>query len=165
MTGYHLLVCVLCMLIFALVCVLIFLKIKNLQNALACYAINIVVMCILLYSLFLSIKQYTKEASLSNVSFARNFRHETVIVGGRVSNLTKFALNKCYLDLTIANKVGGGQSAFDPNVKVHKGSNSVHYNVLISDTLPGNTYKDFSVQVPLPPRFANYEFYYILNCI
>lgn len=165
MTGYHFLVCVLCVLIFALVCVLIFLKVKNLQNALVCYAINIVIICILLYSLFLSIEQYTKEASLSNVSFARNLRHESIIVNGRVTNLTQFALKSCYLDLTITDKVGGGQSAFDPKAKVHKGSNSVHYNVLISNTLPGNTYKDFSVQVPLPPRFVNYEFYYLLNCI
>ncbi len=164
MTIFHYIIIFACLLGFIAGCVLIFLKAKNFHVALSFYGINILVSVIILYSLFMSVEQYTKQASLSNVIFKRNLRNESIIISGRVTNLTQFDISKCYLDLSILNKVGGGESAFNPNIEVKKGSNSVHYNILIIDHLSGNTYKDFSVQIPFPPNFSNVDFYHTLNC-
>lgn len=164
MSVFHFIIIAACLLGFIAGCVLIFLKAKNFHVALSFYGINILVSVIILYSLFMSIEQYTRQASLSNVLFKRNLRSESITISGRVTNLTKFNISKCYLDLSILNKVGGGESAFNPNIEVKKGSNSVHYNIPIIQSLSGNTYKDFSVQIPYPPNFTNVDFYHTLDC-
>ena len=167
MTIFHFIVCIACLLAFVLGCVIIFIKVKQLHTAIACYFINILIASILMYSLFLTIEQYTKQAEISNVKFIRNLRTESVIISGRVTNKTKFDINKCFLELTITNKVGGGEGAFKANSakNVQRGSNSVHYDIQIIKTLPGNTYKDFQAQIPFPPQFVNVEFYHLLHCI
>lgn len=164
MTIFHFIVIFVCLTGFILACVLIFLKAKNFHIALTFYAINILASVIILYSLFMSIEQYTKQAQISNIKFKRNLRTESLTISAKVTNLTKFDINKCYLNLSILNKVGGGESAFDPNIEVKKGSNSVHYNIPIIQGLSGHSYKDFSVQIPFPPNFTNVDFYHTLDC-
>ena len=169
MNSFHILSCVGVFVLFALICVVIFWKVKNLQAALAFYFVNIVFSAILLYSLLLYVEENTKQASISDVKYARNLRTESVLITGRVTNTTQYPINKCFLELTITDKVGGGSTAFDPksqkNVQRGGASNSVNYIVQIISVLPGNTYKDFSVSIPFPPQFLNAEFYHLLKCI
>ena len=169
MNSFHILSCVGVFVLFALICVVIFWKVKNLQAALAFYFVNIVFSAILLYSLLLYVEENTKQASISDVKYARNLRTESVLITGRVTNTTQYPINKCFLELTITDKVGGGSTAFDPksqkNVQRGGASNSVNYIVQIISVLPGNTYKDFSVSIPFPPQFLNVEFYHLLKCI
>lgn len=169
MNSFHILSCVGVFVLFALVCVVIFWRVKNLQAALAFYFVNIVFSAILLYSLLLYVEERTKQASVSDVKYARNLRTESVLITGRVTNTTQYPINKCFLELTITDKVGGGSTAFDPksqkNVQRGGASNSVNYIVQIISVLPGNTYKDFSVSIPFPPQFMNAEIYHILKCI
>ncbi len=169
LNSFHMLAFAGVALLFALVGFVIFYKVKNLQAALAFYFVDIVFSAIVLYSLLLYVEEKTKQASISEVKYARNLRTESVLITGRVTNTTKYPINKCFLDLTITDKVGGGSTAFDPksqkNVQRGGASNSVNYVVQIISQLPGNTYKDFSVSVPFPPQFLYAEFYHILNCI
>lgn len=167
MSTYHLLTCIFAALFFAIVCVMIFFKVKNVSVALIFYVANAFFSCILAYSGLLWIEEKTKQAVLSDVRYARNLRTESVTINGRVTNTTKFAINKCFLELTITDKVGADQSVFDPKARksVSHQENSVNYVVQVASALDGHTYKDFSVQLPFPPRFKHAEFYHILKCI
>ncbi|TQR30997.1 hypothetical protein DMB92_07180 [Campylobacter sp. MIT 99-7217] len=168
MSIFHIVVCVVCIIAFCFLNVLIYLKTKKLQTAIACYSINALWTAILIYSLFLTINQYIKQASLSELRFARNLRTESIVISGRVTNLTEHPLNKCFLELTIVDKRGSSNEIFNPNAKNVPKSRTpgkVSYNIQIVTSLPGNTYKKFSVQVPYPPSFVSAEFYHILNCI
>lgn len=169
MNSFHILSCAGVFVLFALICVVIFWKIKNWQAAVIFYGVNVVFSGILLYSLLMYVEEHTKQATLSDIKFARNLRTESVYITGRVTNLTGYAINKCFLELTITDKVGGDSTVFDPknrrNVQKSSSSNSVNYVVQITSLLPGNTYKDFSVSIPFPPQFIHAEFYHILKCM
>lgn len=166
-TIFHILAFIILILCFILICVLIFLKVKQKEFALISYAIATIFTALLIYSVFLTINQFTIQASLSKLTFSRDLRHESVIITGRVQNLTKFDIRKCYLMLNILNKKQvGGEIFDDKNVRNAKMQNtSVSYTIEIIDTLPGNTYKTFRAETPFPPSFENPEFYHTLKCI
>ena len=167
LNAFHITVIVIAILNFSLISLVIFLKVKNLQASIACYCINFFATLIISYSLFITIDEHTIRAEVSDVSFTRNLRTETVLVRGRVTNLTKYPIQKCYLKLSIVNKLGASDDVFKQNqVRNTQGQqNSVHYNLLISDTLEGHTYKDFDVRIPFPPGFTRAEFYHTTHCI
>ncbi|ECW7656409.1 DUF2393 domain-containing protein [Campylobacter coli] len=166
-TIFHILAFTILILCFILICVLIFLKVKQKEFALISYTIATIFTALLIYSVFLTINQFTIQASLSKLTFSRDLRHESVIITGRVQNLTKFDIRKCYLMLNILNKKQvGGEIFDDKNVRNAKMQNtSVSYTIEIIDTLPGNTYKTFRAETPFPPSFENPEFYHTLKCI
>ncbi|EAI0690878.1 TPA: DUF2393 family protein [Campylobacter coli] len=166
-TIFHILTFIILILCFILICVLIFLKVKQKEFALISYTIATIFTALLIYSVFLTINQFTIQASLSKLTFSRDLRHESVIITGRVQNLTKFDIRKCYLMLNILNKKQVGGEIFDnKNVRNAKMQNtSVSYTIEIIDTLPGNTYKTFRAETPFPPSFENPEFYHTLKCI
>ncbi|HED6851358.1 TPA: DUF2393 family protein [Campylobacter coli] len=166
-TIFHILTFIILILCFILICVLIFLKVKQKEFALISYTIATIFTALLIYSVFLTINQFTIQASLSKLTFSRDLRHESVIITGRVQNLTKFDIRKCYLMLNILNKKQvGGEIFDDKNVRNAKMQNtSVSYTIEIIDTLPGNTYKTFRAETPFPPSFENPEFYHTLKCI
>ncbi len=166
-TIFHILAFIILLLCFILVCILIFLKVKQKEFALISYTIATIFTALLIYSVFLTINQFTTQASLSKLTFSRDLRHESIIITGRVQNLTKFNIRKCYLMLSILNKKRVGGEIFEKkNVRNAKMQNtSVSYTIEIIDTLPGNTYKEFRASVPFPPSFNNPEFYHTLKCI
>lgn len=166
-TIFHILAFVILLLCFILVCILIFLKVKQKEFALISYTIATIFTALLIYSIFLTINQFTTQADLSKLTYTRDLRHESVIVSGKVQNLTKFEIRKCYLILSILNQQQvGGEIFNDKNIRNAKMQNtSVSYTIEIIDTLPGNTYKEFRVSVPFPPSFNNPEFYHTLKCI
>ncbi|EPZ2627742.1 DUF2393 family protein [Campylobacter coli] len=166
-TIFHILAFIILILCFILICVLIFLKVKQKEFALISYTIATIFTALLIYSVFLTINQFTIQASLSKLTFSRDLRHESVIITGKVQNLTKFDIRKCYLMLNILNKKQVGGEIFDEkNVRNAKMQNtSVSYTIEIIDTLLGNTYKTFRAETPFPPSFENPEFYHTLKCI
>ncbi|EAH6007115.1 DUF2393 domain-containing protein [Campylobacter jejuni] len=166
-TIFHIIAFIILLICFALICILIFLKVKQKEMALISYTIATIFTALLIYSIFLTINQFTTQADLSKLTYTRDLRHESVIVSGKVQNLTKFEIRKCYLMLSILNqKQVGGEIFNDKNVRNAKMQNtSVSYTIEIIDTLPGNTYKEFRVSVPFPPSFNNPEFYHTLKCI
>ncbi|EIJ4041810.1 DUF2393 domain-containing protein [Campylobacter jejuni] len=166
-TIFHIITFIILLICFALICILIFLKVKQKEMALISYTIATIFTALLIYSIFLTINQFTTQADLSKLTYTRDLRHESVIVSGKVQNLTKFEIRKCYLILSILNqKQVGGEIFNDKNIRNAKMQNtSVSYTIEIIDTLPGNTYKEFRVSVPFPPSFDNPEFYHTLKCI
>ncbi|HEF2030092.1 TPA: DUF2393 family protein [Campylobacter jejuni] len=166
-TIFHIIAFIILLICFALICILIFLKVKQKEMALISYTIATIFTALLIYSIFLTINQFTTQADLSKLTYTRDLRHESVIVSGKVQNLTKFEIRKCYLMLSILNqKQVGGEIFNDKNVRNAKMQNtSVSYTIEIIDTLPGNTYKEFRASVPFPPNFNNPEFYHTLKCI
>ncbi|WP_072216693.1 DUF2393 family protein [Campylobacter coli] len=166
-TIFHILAFVILIFCFILICILIFLKVKQKEFALISYTIATIFTALLIYSVFLTINQFTIQASLSKLTFSRDLRHESIIITGKVQNLTKFNIRKCYLVLSILNKKQvGGEIFDDKNVRNAKMQNtSVSYTIEIIDTLPGNTYKTFRAEAPFPPSFENPEFYHTLKCI
>ncbi|HEB7542308.1 TPA: DUF2393 family protein [Campylobacter coli] len=166
-TIFHILAFVILIFCFILICILIFLKVKQKEFALISYTIATIFTALLIYSVFLTINQFTIQASLSKLTFSRDLRHESIIITGKVQNLTKFNIRKCYLMLSILNKKQVGGEIFDDrNVRNAKMQNtSVSYTIEIIDTLPGNTYKTFRAEAPFPPSFENPEFYHTLKCI
>ncbi|HEC3336064.1 TPA: DUF2393 family protein [Campylobacter jejuni] len=166
-TIFHIIAFIILLICFALICILIFLKVKQKEMALISYTIATIFTALLIYSIFLTINQFTTQADLSKLTYTRDLRHESVIVSGKVQNLTKFEIRKCYLMLSILNqKQVGGEIFNDKNVRNAKMQNtSVSYTIEIIDTLPGNAYKEFRASVPFPPSFNNPEFYHTLKCI
>ncbi|EIA0018021.1 DUF2393 family protein, partial [Campylobacter jejuni] len=149
-TIFHIIAFIILLICFALICILIFLKVKQKEMALISYTIATIFTALLIYSIFLTINQFTTQADLSKLTYTRDLRHESVIVSGKVQNLTKFEIRKCYLILSILNqKQVGGEIFNDKNVRNAKMQNtSVSYTIEIIDTLPGNTYKEFRASVP-----------------
>ncbi|EAJ7730117.1 DUF2393 domain-containing protein, partial [Campylobacter jejuni] len=141
-TIFHIIAFIILLICFALICILIFLKVKQKEMALISYTIATIFTALLIYSIFLTINQFTTQADLSKLTYTRDLRHESVIVSGKVQNLTKFEIRKCYLILSILNqKQVGGEIFNDKNVRNAKMQNtSVSYTIEIIDTLPGNTY-------------------------
>ncbi|AXP09380.1 DUF2393 domain-containing protein [Campylobacter hepaticus] len=166
-TIFHIITLIILLCCFALVCLLIFLKIKQKETALIFYTIATVFTALLIYSIFLTINQFTTQAHLSKLSYTRDLRHESVIISGKVQNLTQFSIKKCYLILSIVDqRQVGGEIFNDKNIRNAKMQNtSVSYTIEIIDKLPGNTYKEFKANVPFPPSFNNAEFYHTLKCI
>ncbi|MCW1332804.1 DUF2393 domain-containing protein [Campylobacter jejuni] len=166
-TIFHILAFVILIFCFILICILIFLKVKQKEFALISYTIATIFTALLIYSVFLTINQFTIQASLSKLTFSRDLRHESIIITGKVQNLTKFNIRKCYLMLSILNKKRvGGEIFEEKNVRNAEMQNtSVSYTIEIIDTLPGNTYKTFRAEAPFPPSFENPEFYHTLKCI
>ncbi|EAI9929321.1 DUF2393 family protein [Campylobacter jejuni] len=166
-TIFHIIAFIILLICFALICILIFLKVKQKEMALISYTIATIFTALLIYSIFLTINQFTTQADLSKLTYTRDLRHESVIVSGKVQNLTKFEIRKCYLILSILNqKKVDGEIFNDKNVRNAKMQNtSVSYTIEIINILPGNTYKEFRASVPFPPNFDNPEFYHTLTCI
>ena len=166
-TIFHIIAFIILIICFTLICILIFLKIKQKEMALISYTIATIFTALLIYSIFLTINQFTTQTDLSKLTYTRDLRHESIIVSGKVQNLTKFEIRKCYLILSILNqKQVGGEIFNDKNVRNAKMQNtSVSYTIEIIDTLPGNTYKEFRASVTFPPSFNNPEFYHTLKCI
>ncbi|ENC1364831.1 DUF2393 family protein, partial [Campylobacter jejuni] len=144
-TIFHIIAFIILLICFALICILIFLKVKQKEMALISYTIATIFTALLIYSIFLTINQFTTQADLSKLTYTRDLRHESVIVSGKVQNLTKFEIRKCYLMLSILNQQQvGGEIFNDKNIRNAKMQNtSVSYTIEIIDTLPGNTYKEF----------------------
>ncbi|EIC2242968.1 DUF2393 family protein, partial [Campylobacter jejuni] len=138
-TIFHIIAFIILLICFALICILIFLKVKQKEMALISYTIATIFTALLIYSIFLTINQFTTQADLSKLTYTRDLRHESVIVSGKVQNLTKFEIRKCYLMLSILNqKQVGGEIFNDKNVRNAKMQNtSVSYTIEIIDTLPG----------------------------
>ncbi|EOE6143437.1 DUF2393 family protein, partial [Campylobacter jejuni] len=151
-TIFHIIDFIILLICFALICILIFLKVKQKEMALISYTIATIFTALLIYSIFLTINQFTTQADLSKLTYTRDLRHESVIVSGKVQNLTKFEIRKCYLMLSILNQQQvGGEIFNDKNIRNAKMQNtSVSYTIEIIDTLPGNTYKEFRASVPFP---------------
>ncbi|EIV4069996.1 DUF2393 family protein, partial [Campylobacter jejuni] len=149
-TIFHIIAFIILLICFALICILIFLKVKQKEMALISYTIATIFTALLIYSIFLAINQFTTQADLSKLTYTRDLRHESVIVSGKVQNLTKFEIKKCYLILSILNQQQvGGEIFNDKNIRNAKMQNtSVSYTIEIIDTLPGNTYKEFRASVP-----------------
>lgn len=166
LTIYHLLAFIIIIICFILICILIFFKIKHKEIALMAYTINTIFSALLIYSIFLTINQFTIQAKLDNLSYTRDLRNESVIINGKVENLTQFNIKKCYLMLNIFNKQHVSGDIFeDKNIRNAKMKNtSVSYTIEIINNLPGNTYKNFSASVPFPPSFSDVEFYHTFKC-
>ncbi|EIP3111713.1 DUF2393 family protein, partial [Campylobacter jejuni] len=137
-TIFHIIAFIILLICFALICILIFLKVKQKEMALISYTIATIFTALLIYSIFLTINQFTTQADLSKLTYTRDLRHESVIVSGKVQNLTKFEIKKCYLILSILNqKQVGGEIFNDKNIRNAKMQNtSVSYTIEIIDTLP-----------------------------
>ncbi|EAI0440776.1 DUF2393 domain-containing protein, partial [Campylobacter jejuni] len=117
-TIFHIIAFIILLICFALICILIFLKVKQKEMALISYTIATIFTALLIYSIFLTINQFTTQADLSKLTYTRDLRHESVIVSGKVQNLTKFEIRKCYLILSILNqKQVGGEIFNDKNVR------------------------------------------------
>ncbi|EJH0055220.1 TPA: DUF2393 family protein, partial [Campylobacter jejuni] len=135
-TIFHIIAFIILLICFALICILIFLKVKQKEMALISYTIATIFTALLIYSIFLTINQFTTQADLSKLTYTRDLRHESVIVSGKVQNLTKFEIKKCYLILSILNQQQvGGEIFNDKNIRNAKMQNtSVSYTIEIIDT-------------------------------
>ncbi|EAL0971087.1 DUF2393 domain-containing protein, partial [Campylobacter coli] len=132
-TIFHIIAFIILLICFALICILIFLKVKQKEMALISYTIATIFTALLIYSIFLTINQFTTQADLSKLTYTRDLRHESVIVSGKVQNLTKFEIRKCYLMLSILNQQQvGGEIFNDKNIRNAKMQNtSVSYTIEI----------------------------------
>ncbi|MBK1963806.1 DUF2393 family protein [Campylobacter novaezeelandiae] len=166
-TIFHLLAFIILFLCFILICIIIFLKVKQKESALLFYTINTIFSSLLIYSTFLTINQFTVKASIEKLNYTRDLRNENLIIKGKVKNLTKFDIKKCYLYLNMVDRKKANKDIFyEENLKKAKmKSDSVSHIIEIIDKLPGNTYKEFSATIPFPPSFSNPEIYNTLKCI
>ncbi|QOR01041.1 MULTISPECIES: DUF2393 family protein [unclassified Campylobacter] len=171
-TIFHILVIFMMLASTALVWILLYIKVQNKKHMIIFCVISFVLALILTISLSLTIDQYTKKASLSNFSTYRRLASESIIVKGRVTNDTNFKISECFLELRIIDdyrkkEVGGeifNQQNFDSIKKANQEQRDVSYNINIVKYLPGNTYKDFSFEVALPPQFQSYKVFKQLKC-
>ncbi|EQB3077344.1 hypothetical protein ACYIQ6_001815, partial [Campylobacter jejuni] len=70
-TIFHIIAFIILLICFALICILIFLKVKQKEMALISYTIATIFTALLIYSIFLAINQFTTQADLSKLTYTR----------------------------------------------------------------------------------------------
>ena len=123
------------------------------------------------------LEKYTKKAKLIDVKQRRVLINETLVLKGRVKNISKFKINYCKLEIKLVNNGWGGKltkgsffkpgglSIFGSKDKQQAKPNTVKATRIIikGGLLPGEI-KDFSAIVPYPPYFKNTYLNYKLYC-
>lgn len=166
MNIFNILILVILFLCFGLACFLIFLKIKNRKIALFSYTGAAIFTILFAYSLLNVINSSIFKTNLSNVKFTRILNQESLVISGKIENLSNFVIKSCFMNLTISQKGRVGAEIFDAkNIKkANFKNNSISYVIEIANKMPANTFSNFSISIPFPVNFSAPEYYYTYEC-
>ena len=127
----------------------------------------------ILFSLY-ALDKYTKKGELVSSKQARDLRHESVIVRGKIKNVGNFKIGYCKIEIRISNQMKhsrGTKSYFTPNKSLGNifGSKDIKSNTIIEEflaveDLKPKKSKTFTASVPFPPHFENPKYRLKLFC-
>ncbi len=137
----------------------------------------LVISMLAVFSMFV-LDKYTKKARLENVSQSRILISESLVLYGRVRNIGKFGISKCFLHVKLVNnainsKNLNGTTLYKPSSgidfltnKTNNGEkkSTIEKDFLIAKNLKVRELKNFSASMRYPSYFKNPRLIYKLHC-
>ncbi len=135
---------------------------------------NTLVISMLAVFFMIVIDKYTKIARIENFSQQRVLRNETIVFKGKIRNIGKFQIGKCYLEIKlvsnpVSSKQLGSADLFKPTsglsfFKNDEKSSTIRHEFIIAQNLKPRELKNFSVSMPFPPYFSKPSEHHYLRC-
>ncbi len=136
----------------------------------------LVISMLAVFSMFV-LDKYTKKARLEDISQARVLISESFVVTGRVRNIGKFGISKCFLKVKLVNNAitaGNlkGSNIYKPTVGLEflakttgkEKKSTIIKNFLIAKNLRVNELRNFSASMRYPSYFQSPSLIYKLHC-
>lgn len=137
----------------------------------------LVISMLAVFSMFV-LDKYTKKARLENVSQSRILISESLVLHGRIRNIGKFGISKCFLHVKLVNNAIdsqklNGSTLYKPSSgldfltnKVGDGEkkSTIEKDFLIAKNLRVRELRNFSASMRYPPYFKKPRLIYKLHC-
>jgi len=175
-TIFHLITLGILFVIFILLLILSFKETRRKVLIAMIFSNFLVISMLAIFSMFV-LDKYTKKARLEDVSQARVLIDESFVVTGRVRNIGKFGISKCFLNVKLVNNAItsgklSGSNIYNPTaglafLKKAKGDekkSTIIKNFLIARNLKVGELRNFSTSMKFPPYFKSPTFIYKLHC-
>lgn len=137
----------------------------------------LVISMLAVFSMFV-LDKYTKKARLENVTHSRILISESLVIYGRVRNIGKFGISKCFLHVKLVNNAveSGkltGSTVYKPTTGLGFLTNkidgdakksTIEKDFLIAKNLRVAELRNFSASMRYPSYFVNPRMIYKLHC-
>ena len=137
----------------------------------------LVISMLAVFSMFV-LDKYTKKARLENVSQSRILLNESLVLHGRIRNIGKFGISKCFLHVKLVNDAVSldnlnGSTVYKPTsglgfltnkIDNKDKKSTIEKNILIAKNLKVRELRNFSASMRFPPYFKKPRLIYKLHC-
>ena len=141
------------------------------------FANFLVISTMAVFSMFV-LDKYTKKARLEDVTQARVLINESFVISGRVRNIGKFGISKCFLHVKLVNNAIesgnlNGSTVYKPTTGLSFLTNKVEGDAkkstiikdfLIAKNLKVDELRNFSASMRYPSYFVKPRLIYKLHC-
>ncbi len=137
----------------------------------------LVISMLAVFSMFV-LDKYTKKARLEDVTHSRILLSESFVISGRVRNIGKFGISKCFLHVKLVNnaiesgnlsgstvyKPTTGLSFLTNKIEGNEKQSTIEKDFLIAKNLRVDELRNFSASMRYPPYFIKPRLIYKLHC-
>ena len=137
----------------------------------------LVISMLAVFSMFV-LDKYTKKARLEDVTNARVLLSESIVISGRIRNIGKFGISKCFLHVKLVNDALqsgnlNGSTVYKPTTGLDFLTNKIDSNAkqstiekdfLIAKNLRVRELRNFSASMRYPSYFVKPRLIYKLHC-
>ena len=176
-TIVHVITLVILFIIFIILLILSFKETRKKVLFAMIFSNFLVISMLAVFSMFV-LDKYTKKARLENVSQSRILINESLVLYGRVRNIGKFGISKCFLHVKLVNdainsKNLNGSTLYKPSsgldfltnkVSNEEKKSTVEKDFLIAKNLKVRELRNFSASMRYPPYFKKPRLIYKLHC-
>ncbi len=175
-TIFHIITLAIFFVIFILLLILSFRETRKKVLLAMIFSNFLVISMLAMFSMFV-LDKYTKKARLEDISQARVLISESFVVTGRVRNIGKFGISKCFLNVKLVNNAvtSGNLSSstvykptagleFLNKAKGDEKKSTIIKDFLIARNLKVDELRNFSTSMQFPPYFKNPSLIYKLHC-
>ena len=137
----------------------------------------LVISTLAVFSMFV-LDKYTKKARLEDVTHSRVLITESLVISGRIRNIGKFGISKCFLHVKLVNNAVesnnlSGTTLYKPTsglgfltnkIDGNEKQSTIKKDFLIAKNLRVDELRNFSASMRYPPYFVKPRLIYKLHC-
>jgi len=137
----------------------------------------LVISMLAIFSMFV-LDKYTKKARLEDISSSRVLINESIVISGRIRNIGKFGISKCFLHVKLVNDALhsgnlNGSTVYKPTtglgfltnkVDGNEKQSTIEKDFLIAKNLQVDELRNFSASMRYPSYFVKPRLIYKLHC-
>ncbi len=176
-TIVHIITLVILFLIFIILLILSFKETRKKVLFAMIFSNFLVISMLAVFSMFV-LDKYTKKAVLENVSHQRVLLNETIAIFGRIRNVGKFGISKCFLNVKLVNnaiesgklngsnvyKPSSGLGFLTKKIDGNEKKSTIIKDFLIAKNLKVGELRNFNATMRYPSYFKKPRFIYKLHC-
>ncbi len=175
-TIFHIITLAIFFVIFILLLILSFKETRKKVLIAMIFSNFLVISMLAVFSMFV-LDKYTKKARLEDMSQARVLISESFVITGRVRNIGKFGISKCFLHVKLVNNAVtsgslSGSTVYKPTTGIEfldKAKGDVKKSTIVKDFLIARNLKvdelrNFSASMRFPSYFKSPTLVYKLHC-